>query len=70
MWIVAAMLRNMMAETCARAWPRHRGWRAGGLALSARLEDGIARLLTRDERIDGRDARRVGSARSRATCVG
>ena len=45
-------------------------YRREGLTLSARLEDGIARLLTRDERIDGRDARRVGSARSRATCVG
>jgi AcrR family transcriptional regulator len=31
-------------------------YRREGLALSARLEDGIARLLTRDERIDGRDA--------------
>ncbi|RXZ67889.1 TetR/AcrR family transcriptional regulator [Agromyces albus] len=31
-------------------------YRREGLALSGRLEDGIARLLTRDERIDGRDA--------------
>ena len=31
-------------------------YRREGLVLSARLEDGIARLLTRDERIDGRDA--------------
>ena len=31
-------------------------YRREGLALSARLEDGIARLLTRDERIDARDA--------------
>jgi putative DNA primase/helicase len=31
-------------------------YRREGLALSARLEDGIARLLTRDERIDGPDA--------------
>ncbi|MDQ0576841.1 TetR/AcrR family transcriptional regulator [Agromyces albus] len=31
-------------------------YRREGLALSVRLEDGIARLLTRDERIDGRDA--------------
>lgn len=31
-------------------------YRREGLALSARLEDGIARLLTRDERIDGTDA--------------
>ena len=31
-------------------------YRREGLALSARLEDGIAHLLTRDERIDGRDA--------------
>lgn len=31
-------------------------YRREGLALSARLEDSIARLLTRDERIDGRDA--------------
>ena len=43
---------------------RERGRVTGAGALgdspSARLEDGIARLLTRDERIDGRDARRVG----------
>jgi AcrR family transcriptional regulator len=31
-------------------------YRREGLALSARLEDGIARLLTRDERIGARDA--------------
>ena len=31
-------------------------YRREGLALSGRLEDGIARLLTRDGRIDGRDA--------------
>lgn len=31
-------------------------YRREGLALSGRLEDGIARLLTRDERIDGSDA--------------
>ena len=31
-------------------------YRREGLSLSARLEDGIARLLTRDERINGRDA--------------
>lgn len=31
-------------------------YRREGLTLSARLEDGIAHLLTRDERIDGRDA--------------
>ncbi|WP_353952301.1 TetR/AcrR family transcriptional regulator [Knoellia sp. S7-12] len=31
-------------------------YRREGLVLSARLEDGIAQLLTRDERIDGRDA--------------
>jgi AcrR family transcriptional regulator len=31
-------------------------YRREGLALSGRLEDGIARLLMRDERIDGRDA--------------
>jgi AcrR family transcriptional regulator len=31
-------------------------YRREGLALSSRLEEGIARLLTRDERIDGRDA--------------
>lgn len=31
-------------------------YRREGLALSGRLEDGIARLLTRDEHIDGRDA--------------
>jgi AcrR family transcriptional regulator len=31
-------------------------YRRQGLALSGRLEDGIARLLTRDERLDGRDA--------------
>jgi AcrR family transcriptional regulator len=31
-------------------------YRREGLALSARLEGGIARLLTRDERIDGGDA--------------
>lgn len=31
-------------------------YRREGIALSARLEDGIARLLTRDGRIDGRDA--------------
>jgi AcrR family transcriptional regulator len=31
-------------------------YRREGLALSARLEDGITSLLARDERIDGRDA--------------
>ncbi|KRE24951.1 TetR/AcrR family transcriptional regulator [Agromyces sp. Soil535] len=31
-------------------------YRREGLALSARLEDGIARLLSRDERIDAGDA--------------
>lgn len=31
-------------------------YRREGLALSARLEDGVARLLTHDERLDGRDA--------------
>lgn len=31
-------------------------YRREGLAISARLEDGLAGLLARDERIDGRDA--------------